>query len=405
MRNQNFFGQDFVELRQRAHREAGTVHKSLRLQQAQTQAAKADMRDIAVKRASGRNIAPALRAIAWMTQKPALWRVAAYSPPGLPRPAISLITSLLSSLFQRLALYRQATLVRYGVIAAHRITHTVFAAASLSQTKVAWLYRFAPAVLLIQKGSRQSSLCSGRRVISFAGCALRASLFCCRGHGGGQDHRIFLRQIEREFNMRRQRYVLDMQRLTWAQFRQIHFNKFRQMRGQTDDFNFSHHMGNDGSAQLNRFCDFLIQIVKRHFFVNFLLRLNALKIDMEHRRFERMALNISQEYRLRCAVQFKVENRSMERLFLKRMKKRVLVQCDQLLRAARAINNARRFSAATQTAARARTLLAARLRDHFHHTLPLKIDPLATICGQALAVRKQRHQRPAIANPRKCFSE
>src|SRR5260363_74255 len=49
MRNQNFFGQDFVELRQRAHREAGTVHKSLRLQQAQTQAAKADMRDIAVK--------------------------------------------------------------------------------------------------------------------------------------------------------------------------------------------------------------------------------------------------------------------------------------------------------------------------------------------------------------------
>src|SRR5260363_115615 len=86
-----------------------------------------------------------------MTQKPALWRVAAYSPPGLPRPAISLITSLLYSLFQRLALYRQATLVRYGVIAAHRITHTVFAAASLSQTKVAWLYRFAPAVLLIQK--------------------------------------------------------------------------------------------------------------------------------------------------------------------------------------------------------------------------------------------------------------
>src|SRR5260364_219568 len=49
MRNQNFFGQDFVELRQRAHREAGTVHKSLRLQQAQTQVAKADMRDIAVK--------------------------------------------------------------------------------------------------------------------------------------------------------------------------------------------------------------------------------------------------------------------------------------------------------------------------------------------------------------------
>src|SRR5260364_19684 len=58
---------------------------------------------------------------------------------------------------------------------------------------------------------------------------------------------------------------------------------------------------------------------------------------MEHRRFERMALNISQEYRLRCAVQFKVENRSMERLFLKRMKKRVLVQCDQLRRAGRAI--------------------------------------------------------------------
>src|SRR5260363_274415 len=57
-------------------------------------------------------------------------------------------------------------------------------------------------------------------------CALRASLFCCRGHGGGQDHRIFLRQIEREFNMRRQRFVLDMQRLTCAQFRQIHFNKF-----------------------------------------------------------------------------------------------------------------------------------------------------------------------------------
>src|SRR5260363_191371 len=102
MRNQNFFGQDFVELRQRAHREAGTVHKSLRLQQAQTQAAKADMRDIAVKTRFRAQYSACVRAIAWMTQKPALWRVAAYSPPGLPRPAISLITSLLRAFFSGL---------------------------------------------------------------------------------------------------------------------------------------------------------------------------------------------------------------------------------------------------------------------------------------------------------------
>ena len=85
---------ELVEAHRLADAAAGFVHEGLRHQQRDALAADRAVGDQALKARAERADSDARAAIASIAMKPMLWRFFAWRAPGLPRPAISIMSSL-----------------------------------------------------------------------------------------------------------------------------------------------------------------------------------------------------------------------------------------------------------------------------------------------------------------------
>ena len=103
-----------------------------------------------------------------------------------------------------------------------------------------------------------------------------------------------------------------MNRMTDPELGEINLDELRQVLWQATDFKLIEDMAHDGAVDLYCWRDFKIDKVEGHFFVQELIGLNALEVDVKDLRFKGVHLKITQQHLLAFAVKFKVENGGVE---------------------------------------------------------------------------------------------
>ncbi len=158
--------------------------------------------------------------------------------------------------------------------------------------------------------------------------------------------------MEHECDTSRQRDVGGVNRFASFQVFQIHFDEVRQILRQALDFNFAQHVVNHGSGELHRRRNFLIHKVNRYFHVDWLVRFNALEVDVLDQLLERVILHVAQEHLAFGAAQRHGQDRAVEVLFLEGVPQGVVIEFDHFGFGFAAIDDARHFGRKTQAAAR-----------------------------------------------------
>src|SRR4051794_22764700 len=148
--------------------------------------------------------------------------------------------------------------------------------------------------------------------------------------------------------------------------------------------------------------------MQRHLHVNLLVLIDALEVDVQHQRPERMHLHIAQQHLLFRALVRHIEYRRMKRFELQVPVQRMMIHFDRLRRFIRAIDDARHLARAAQTAARTRALRCTRKRRkfNFHYNLhkldrPRPDDPFLKNSNRykVTASFPQLHVRPHFTLP------
>ena len=93
---------------------------------------------------------------------------------------------------------------------------------------------------------------------------------------------------------------------------------------------------------------------------------------MQDQALERVVLHITQQHFFGLAVEFHLQQRGVEGLFLQRVEQRVVIDFDRGGGGAATKNDARGPAGVAQAAARTRTLLAALKSDELHGDTPVE---------------------------------
>ena len=129
-------------------------------------------------------------------------------------------------------------------------------------------------------------------------------------------------------------------------------NEFRQVFRQAGNFDVGDRMRNEHARHLAGRRFFLIEKVQRNADADRLVLVDALEIQMQQLRLERMALHVAQKHALRGAVEAQVENRGIKPLVLRCEPRGVVIELDARGIFAVAVNDSRHLARATQAAAR-----------------------------------------------------
>ena len=157
---------DAIEARERADRAAGLVHEGVGLEQPDVaRPARAPPRPGSAPRAASR--ARAARATSSTHQKPALWRVASYFLPGLPRPTMSFMMRIAHCRYSGKPTPRRATPDGASPRRPRRASRGHGALLLVAFLLAPSL----PAFLLLAFGSRRAASAGAWPVISVAGAA------------------------------------------------------------------------------------------------------------------------------------------------------------------------------------------------------------------------------------------
>ena len=145
--------------------------------------------------------------------------------------------------------------------------------------------------------------------------------------------------------------------------------------GRTVDVDFVQHVIHDTAADLHPRRDFLMHEMERHFHVDLLRLVHALKVDVHDLMvLDGMHLHITQQDLLALAVELHVENRCVKRFVAELALQREVFELDRLRRLAAAVHDAGHLAATAETAARTRSLDRSRIcgEFNFHDMSPEK---------------------------------
>ena len=121
----------------------------------------------------------------------------------------------------------------------------------------------------------------------------------------------------------------------------------------------------------------------------------ALEINVQHKLFEGVVLNVAQQHFGGFASQFHLEDGGVESLFFQCMPQCIVVEFDGLgLMRLATINDTGCATGDAQTAARTRTLLRALKSDKFHFLLLMK-----STATSVTSVLKRTANSPAVLFP------
>ena len=177
---------------------------------------------------------------------------------------------------------------------------------------------------------------------------------------------MFLAQTQfRHFNAFRQLDVGHMHDVANVEVRQIDFDELRKILRQHRDFQFGDRVRDQHARLLAGRRGFLIEEVQRHADADRLVLVDALEIQMQKLRLERMALHVTQQHALGRAVELQIENGRVEPFVLRRKPRGVVVELDARRVHIVAVNNCRHFGCATQAAARTFAFVFAALGRNF----------------------------------------
>src|SRR6185369_16133075 len=175
----------------------------------------------------------------------------------------------------------------------------------------------------------------------------------------GRDRRILvlrhvgldaLRKLERR----------KVQRMARLQAREVHLDEFRQVLRKARDLELVHDVLDQAARDLHAGRDLGVDEVQRHAHVDLLVRGHALEVHVQDALLERMHLVIAQQHLSLLAAHLEVEDRGVEGLHLQVEEQLLVVELDGERFLARAVKHAGHLVPATQTAARTRSLHAAR---------------------------------------------
>ena len=154
-----------------------------------------------------------------------------------------------------------------------------------------------------------------------------------------------------------------MQRHAVFHLREVDLNEFRKIARQAGHFDVGNGVRNDALRNLDGRADFFAREVQRHAHRDFLIRHDALEVDVHDLRLVGMHLEGAQNNELLDAVKLHRQDRSVELFLAKGKEDRIVFELSGLVAA---VDDARQLVRTTQTAARTRTLRLARGGDDFH---------------------------------------
>jgi hypothetical protein len=154
--------------------------------------------------------------------------------------------------------------------------------------------------------------------------------------------------------------------VAFGQAAQVHRDEFGQVFGQASHFQLGRDVVDQALIDLESRRIFFTAVMQRHFFVHFGVGIDTLEIDVQHELFVGVVLHVAQQHLAFFAVEFHLQNRSVEGFFLEGVPQSVVIEFDQQRLALATVNDARCTTGDTQTAARTRSLLVALKSDEFH---------------------------------------
>src|SRR5690606_14442083 len=122
----------------------------------------------------------------------------------------------------------------------------------------------------------------------------------------------------------------NVQRLIVFQLGDVDLDELRQVFRQAGDFDLGHDVRDDLATELHGRADFTVGEVQRHLDVQFLARVDALEVDVQHELLERVPLGVTQDDGLFLAIQDNVEDGSVEGFLAQQVIQLVMVKRDRL---------------------------------------------------------------------------
>ena len=195
----------------------------------------------------------------------------------------------------------------------------------------------------------------------------RRFLFLGGLHVRRDDHRVRLAMGD-DLDAGAELDVADVQRLALGHLAEVDGDELGQLRGQALDVELVDDVVDDAGVGLHRRRVLLVDVVQRHLLRDLGRGIDALEVDVQHDRPERMHLVVAQQHLLGLAGELHVEQRRVERFLLQREEEGVVVELDDGRRAG-SVDDARDLLRIAQAAARSGPLLRALESGEFHDRL------------------------------------
>ena len=147
-----------------------------------------------------------------------------------------------------------------------------------------------------------------------------------------------------------------MNRVTGFQVCQVDCDEFWQVGWQAGDIQFGHDVADDRAGQFDCRGNIGIDEVQRHFDVDLMACIDALEIDVQDQLLVSVDLEVAQQDFFYFAIDFEVEDRSVECFFFQCVVQRIVIQRQVDCWLAATVDDAGRLTGNTQAAARSSAL-------------------------------------------------
>ena len=113
-------------------------------------------------------------------------------------------------------------------------------------------------------------------------------------------------------------------------------------------------MADHSGCQFNSWRNISVNKVQRHFYVDFLVWINALEVSVQNQRFESVHLEVTQQYFFNFTINIHIENGRVE-YFFQCMEQSIVIQCDVNSWLVTTVDDARCLTSIRQAAASLRS--------------------------------------------------
>jgi hypothetical protein len=204
--------------------------------------------------------------------------------------------------------------------------------------------------------------------------------------GNHTDDNRVIGGMQQRLDAGRQNQLGNVDAFANLQGADINGDEFRQILGQTVNFQLGHDVIDQTVGELDARCGVFVNEVERHLDVQFVGGINALEVNVQNLQFVGVTLGVAQQNLFFLAINDEVDDGRVEGFLLQLQQQIIVIQFDVLRGSAGTVNDTRDFGRTTQAAARTRSLQCTRLRDQFE--LHVILQWFAPIRDQTKALKK-----------------